>query len=172
VPPDSVADEFGTTPKTLTFSAVGPIGVADTPYIHWELRSTGLRPDQNLATITITDINGNVVETLSNQPLVGDTLWPGASANHEDWPGWVKIAGVWYSDPSDAVLRQGVYVQADIIPTAGPVVVAYPEATTACAQPEVVAPEARARLAVDCASSLCVAHQRGAPTTQSGCLLA
>ena len=112
--------------------------MADLPYIHWELTSTGSAPDQNLATITITDVNGNVVETLTNQPLVGSTLWPGASLDPEDWPGWVKIGGIWYTDPSDAVLRQGVNVRADINPTAGPLFVAYPEATAACAQPEQV----------------------------------
>ncbi len=115
---------------------LGPICVADHPYIHWQLTATGLRPDQNLATITITDVNGNVVETLTDQPLVGETLWPGASVDPEDWPGWVKIGGVWFVDPSDAVLRQGVYVRADINPTAGPLFVAYPEATAACSQPE------------------------------------
>ena len=78
----------------------------------------------------------------------------------------MKIGGVWYVDPSDAVLRQGVYVQADINPTAGPLFVAYPEATAACAQPEVVAPEAGSPGGHG-ASSLCVARQRGAPTTQS-----
>lgn len=124
-----------TVEKTLTFQVLGPICVADHPYIHWELTATGLLPTQNLATITITDVNGNVVETLTNQPLVGSTLWPGASLDPEDWPGWVKIGGVWYSDPSDAVLRQGVHVRADINPTAGPLFVAYPEATAACAQP-------------------------------------
>ena len=127
-----------TVDKTLTFQVLGPVCVADLPYIHWELTSTGLRPDQNLATITITDVNGNVVETLTNQPLVGSTLWPGASVDPADWPGWVKIGGIWYTDPSDAVLRQGVNVRADINPTAGPLFVAYPEATSACAQPEQV----------------------------------
>ena len=145
-PEDSATTTTTTTPgddstttttveKTLTFQVLGPICVADHPYIHWELTATGLLPTQNLATITITDVNGNVVETLTNQPLVGSTLWPGASLDPEDWPGWVKIGGVWYSDPSDAVLRQGVYVRADINPTAGPLFVAYPEATAACAQP-------------------------------------
>ena len=126
-----------TTPdKTLSFQVLGPICVADHPYIRWTLSATGLTPDQNTATITITDVNGNVVATLTNQPFSGQTLWPGASLDPEDWPGWVKIGGVWYTDPSDAVLRQGVYVRADVNPTAGPQFVAYPEATAACAQPE------------------------------------
>ncbi len=43
---------------------------------------------------------------------------------------------VWFTDPSDAVLRQGVFVRADVNPTAGPLFVAYPEATAACSQPE------------------------------------
>ena len=141
-PPDSVGDESGTAPATLGFHVLGPVCEAELPYISWELTSTGLAPEQNLATITISDINGNVVETLTNQPLVGETRWPGASAIPEDWPGWVKIAGIWYSDTSDAVLRQGVYVQADLAASAGPQLVPYPEAATGCAQPAVVAPEA------------------------------
>ena len=134
---DTLPDETTTTiEKTLSFQVLGPICVADHPYIRWQLTATGLTPAQNLATITITDVNGNAVATLTDQPFNGQTLWPGASLDPEDWPGWVKIGGVWYTDPTDAVLRQGVYVRADVNPTAGPEFVAYPEATAACAQPE------------------------------------
>jgi LPXTG-motif cell wall-anchored protein len=152
-----------TVDKTLTFQVLGPICVADHPYIHWELTSTGLLPSQNLATITITDVNGNVVETLTNQPLVGSTLWPGASLDPQDWPGWVKIGGIWYTDPSDAVLRQGVNVRADINPTAGPLFVAYPEATAACAQPT-AAGEVDAATATTLAASLPVTGSSSSAT--------
>ena len=125
-----------TIEKTLTFQVLGPICVADHPYIHWTLAATGLEPSQNLATLTFSDVNGNVVQTLTNQPFEGQALWPGASLDPEDWPGWVKIGGVWFTDPSDAVLRQGLFVRADVNPTAGPLFVPYPEATAACSQPE------------------------------------
>jgi hypothetical protein len=125
-----------TLAKTLTFDVLGPICVADHPYIHWTITATGLTPQQNRATITISDVDGNVVETLTDQPFDGQTLWPGASLDPEDWPGWVKIGGVWYTDPTDSVLRQGVMVRADVNPTAGPQLVTYPAATAACAGPE------------------------------------
>lgn len=140
--PVSVQEETTTTAatttvaKSLTFDVLGPVCVANHPYIRWQLSSTGLTPAQNRATLTITDVNGNHVATLTDQPFDGQTLWPGAGVDPMDWPGWVLIGGVWFTDPADAVLRQGVYVRADVNPTAGPLFVAYPAATSACSGPE------------------------------------
>jgi hypothetical protein len=141
-----------TISPTLRFDVLGPVCVGDLPYIHWTMSATGLRPDQTTATLTITDVNDSPVATLANQPFSGQVIWPGASAEPQDWPGWVRIGGVWYVDPSDAILRQGIKVTASITPSAtaptegsrtrveaDPTLsgtVAYPDATAACAQPE------------------------------------
>jgi hypothetical protein len=89
------------------------------------------------------DINGNVVST---QPLVYepgstvDILYPGTRVNSDgsiaDVPGWVLNAdGFWILDPSDAFLRDGIFLTYEVNPTAGPVLVTYPPESSACANP-------------------------------------
>ena len=94
-------------------------------------------------TLTMRDINGNVV---SVQPLVYqpgttvDILYPGTSVNADgsidDVPGWILTDdGFWIQDPSDAFLRDGIFLTYELNPTAGPVLVSYPPESSACANP-------------------------------------
>jgi uncharacterized repeat protein (TIGR01451 family) len=121
------------TIASITFTVLGPVCVQDHPFIRWVITPHNVT-DSNTATITITDIHGNVVKKLTDQPLTGETLWPGATINPDDWPGWKLVNGVWIVDPTDAVLREGVTVTAEVNPHASGFV-AYPPATSACANP-------------------------------------
>jgi hypothetical protein len=87
--------------------------------------------------------NGEVVST---QPLVYepgatvDILYPGTSVNPDgsvdDVPGWTLTDdGFWIQDPSDAFLRDGIFLTYTVNPTAGPVLVSYPPESSACANP-------------------------------------
>jgi len=97
-----------------------------------------------VGTLTMSDVNGNVVST---QPLVyqpGQTvqiLYPGTAVNPDgsidDVPGWILTDdGFWIQDPSDAFLRDGIFLTYELNPTAGPVLVTYPPESSACANPD------------------------------------
>jgi hypothetical protein len=90
----------------------------------------------NGVTITLLDANGNVVQVLENQPLSGQFIWPGASVNPPDWPGWIlNEDGIWEEDPTDEILREGLTIDAFFNPSVVGFV-EYPPATAACASPE------------------------------------
>jgi hypothetical protein len=94
-------------------------------------------------TLTMRDINGNVVSTqaLVYQPgTTVDILYPGTAINSDgsvaDVPGWVLNAdGFWILDPSDAFLREGITLTFTVNPTAGPVLISYPPESSECANP-------------------------------------
>jgi hypothetical protein len=94
-------------------------------------------------TLTMTDVNGNVV---SVQPLVyapGTTvqiLYPGTSVNPDgsidDVPGWILTDdGFWIRDPSDEFLREGITLTYELNPTAT-AFITYPPESSACANPD------------------------------------
>ena len=94
-------------------------------------------------TLTFRNINGIVV---GSQPLVyqpGETveiLYPGTEVNADgsiaDVPGWnLNSDGFWVVDPSDAILREGIFLTYELNPTAGPVLVTYPPESSECANP-------------------------------------
>ena len=95
-------------------------------------------------TMTMRDINGNVVSTQSLVYEPGttvDILYPGTSVNPDgsvaDVPGWtLNDDGFWILDPSDDFLRDGIYLTYEVNPTAGPVLVTYPPESSACANPD------------------------------------
>ena len=97
-----------------------------------------------VGTLTIRDINGNLVSTqsLTYEPgATVDILYPGTSVNPDgsvaDVPGWILNAdGFWVLDPSDAFLRDGITLTYTVNPTAGPVLVTYPPESSACANPD------------------------------------
>ena len=67
-------------------------------------------------------------------------IYPGAEVDAEgnavDWPGWVlNEDGLWVTDPTDAIWRDGLNLVYEVNPTAT-AFVAYPPATAACASPE------------------------------------
>ncbi|MGA9276741.1 LPXTG cell wall anchor domain-containing protein [Ilumatobacter sp.] len=126
------ADEITVCP-VLEFQVLGPACVGNIPYIRWNVSGEGFDTALPL-TITLSQ-GANVIQTIENAPAQGQVIWPGASANPPDWPGWrLNDAGVWVEDPSDAVLRDDITVTASVNPeTSG--TVSYPEATSECADP-------------------------------------
>jgi hypothetical protein len=94
-------------------------------------------------TLTMEDINGNVVST---QPFVYepgttvDLLYPGTSVNADgsidDVPGWILTDdGFWIRDPSDEFLREGIHLIYEVNPTAE-ADITYPPPSSACADPD------------------------------------
>ncbi|MEO1056176.1 MAG: DUF11 domain-containing protein [Actinomycetota bacterium] len=131
-------DDPEVTPIEPTLDVTGfePTCVGDFPYIQYDIVAKGFAPSTNTATIEILDINNNVIDTLTNQPLSGQILWPGASLNPPDWPGWQLVNGVWVEDGTDQFLRDGLFFRVTVNPTATTTLVPYPAASEACADPD------------------------------------
>jgi hypothetical protein len=96
-----------------------------------------------VGTLTMRDVNGNVVgvESIVYQPgTTVDVLYPGTDVNPDgsvaNVPGWnLNADGFWVLDPSDEVLRDGIFLTYTVNPTAGPVLVSYPPESSECANP-------------------------------------
>ncbi|MES2573885.1 MAG: gliding motility-associated C-terminal domain-containing protein, partial [Bacteroidota bacterium] len=75
-----------------------PICINDVPYISYTATPVNFTPVNGL-TITWADSSNNVVTTMTNLPLSGNVLWPGATVdingNGTDWPGWVFANNQW-----------------------------------------------------------------------------
>ncbi|PVX47887.1 putative repeat protein (TIGR01451 family)/gliding motility-associated-like protein [Flavobacterium sp. 103] len=86
---------------TMTVSGEG-ICINDVPYFSYTTTANNFTPVNGL-TLTWTDSNNNVVATMTNLPLNGKVLWPGAivdeNGNGTDWPGWLLVDGKWIEGP-------------------------------------------------------------------------
>ena len=90
--------------------------VAEVPTIRIVFQNTFPQLAGQTGTLTMADINGNVVSTQSlvYQPgTTVDLLYPGTRVNADgsiaDVPGWnLTSAGLWVRDPSDEFLREGI----------------------------------------------------------------
>lgn len=122
---------------SLRITALSPVCVDDIPYIDYAVALDGLDPAGKTATLTIRDKSGIEIAKFTDQPLSGRILYPGASAEPKDWPGWKFSNGKWEFDPTDARLREGVTLTADVGPSATESV-SYPAATEKCNSPEIV----------------------------------
>ena len=135
-PPPSVLP-----PPEIDPGATVPVCVGDAPYISYSINPIAFDvPDPLVVDITISDINGDVVDRLTRNTLSGQILWPGAevdaNGNAIDWPGWEQTnTGLWVPDDSDTILREGLTVLFEINPSAT-AFVEYPPATAVCADPE------------------------------------
>jgi gliding motility-associated-like protein/uncharacterized repeat protein (TIGR01451 family) len=82
---------------SMTVSGEG-ICINDVPYFSYKTTANNFTPINGL-TLTWTDSNNNVVSTMTNLPLNGKVLWPGAAVdqngNGTDWPGWVLEGEKW-----------------------------------------------------------------------------
>ncbi|KRF11678.1 LPXTG cell wall anchor domain-containing protein, partial [Nocardioides sp. Soil796] len=88
--------------------------------------------------VTITFVNPSGKDyVVTGQPLSGKLLWPGASVDPAGWPGWVRNPDGSYTETTGnyAWTRDGVKVTFEVNPHYE-LVVAYPQATTACANPQ------------------------------------
>lgn len=128
-------------PPTSPTRAAG-VCVGDIPYFAYEV---DFGSDEFVGSpMTITFVNPNGADAVINTtvPAVGEPaaeLWPGASEDPQDWPGWeLDENGVWVETTEDegAFTRApgGVEVQFATNPTLS-TTVTYPPATTACANP-------------------------------------
>lgn len=95
----AVAQEEPEYPPTTPTAADG-ICVGDIPYFQY---AVDFGPNVPLdATVTITFVNPNGQSVIyTGQPLSGTVIWPGASENPQDWPGWSLLDGQWVEDPND-----------------------------------------------------------------------
>ncbi|MGB0113845.1 MAG: hypothetical protein WBP59_11540, partial [Ilumatobacteraceae bacterium] len=128
-------------PRSLDLNAFATECVLDAPWVLYDIIPQGFAASPPIATITIRDVDGNVVDVLSDAPLSGRFLYPGAAVAADgtgtDWPGWDLIDGVWIElapDEGDTILREGLDVQVDVNPT-GFTFVTYPAASPVCANP-------------------------------------
>ena len=96
------------------------------PKIRIEFQNTFPDLAGQTGTLTMRDVNGNVVSTQSlvYQPgTTVDLLYPGTSVNPDgsmdDVPGWILTDdGFWIRDPSDEFLREGIDLEYTVNPTA------------------------------------------------------
>ena len=132
-----------TLPPTFQFAGAASICVVEVPTIRITFQNLFPQLAGVTGTLTMADINGNVVST---QPLVYqpgatvDLLYPGTSVNPDgsiaDVPGWILTnAGLWVRDESDAFLREGINLTYTVNPTAT-AFITYPPESSACANPD------------------------------------
>lgn len=143
---DQALTVFDFPPEAALFIDSEAVCIQDVPYIRYEVTPLNFTP-QNFATIEFIGSDNNVVETLTNQPLSGQLLWPGAAVDVNGvgiaWPGWELQSGVWVQVPS--VVRPQMTVRISVNPTSE-VVLGYPPATPACAsEPPPARPVAESR---------------------------
>ncbi|HMP90187.1 MAG TPA: SdrD B-like domain-containing protein [Kiritimatiellia bacterium] len=133
---------FGTNNLTITTNACGnitptirlitdPFCSNDAPYLAYTVIPVGFTPTNGVQLSWITT-NNVTVQVLTNQPLSGVLLWPGAVISNGlpvAWPGWSFTNGVWVE--VDDGLRPFMTLLAEINPTSASQDV-YPPATPDC----------------------------------------
>ena len=130
-------------PTPFAFGAAATVCIAEVPTIVINFQNTFPELAGRTGTLTMSDINGNVV---SSQPLVYrpnttvNLLYPGTVVNPDgsidDVPGWILTDdGLWIRDPSDAYLREGINLTYTVNPTAT-AFITYPPESSTCANPD------------------------------------
>ena len=108
-----------------------PSASSDIPYLKYEIDYS---PGQS-ATITFINPSGPDV-VYEDVPLSGAVLWPGASENPSDWPGWILDDGVWVEADDGFLWARGtVNILFEVNPSTM-VTVSYQQGTGACADPD------------------------------------
>lgn len=120
---------------------IGAVCQGDVPYLGYEVAlPEGVTVDSATPlTITFLHPNGGEDYVVTDQPLSGTLLWPGASAEEpKQWPGFVRNEDGSYTetDGNYAWTRDGAEVLFEVNPSYS-TVVEYPPATSACANPPV-----------------------------------
>ncbi len=130
--PSNDSDEASIRRLVLDLTAVC---IDDAAYVDYTVTPLGFTPGADPVDIEwITeDGNATVVETLTDEPLTGQLLWPGTvldgGGNPTDWPGWDFVGGEWVEDNDG--LRPDMLVRTSINPE-DEGVVTYPAATPTC----------------------------------------
>lgn len=119
---------------TMTVTATA-ICVNDVPYLDYVVTPGNFTP-VNGVTIAWADPANNVVTTMTDLPLSGRVLWPGAvvdQAGHGiDWPGWVFQNNKWIQAPDGF---EGLRPKANVTLSVNPsqtITVDYPPADPFC----------------------------------------
>jgi hypothetical protein len=131
------------TPSQFSFGAAATVCVREVPTIRIVFQNTFPELAGQAGTLTMADVNGNVVSTQSLVYRPGttvDLLYPGTRVNADgtiaDVPGWnLNSAGFWVRDSSDAFLREGINLRYEVNPTAQ-AFVSYPPESANCANPD------------------------------------
>ena len=131
------------TTVPFVFGAAATVCVAEVPTIRITFQNTFPELAGQTGTLTMSDVNGNVVSTqsLAYEPgTTVDLLYPGTSVNADgsidDVPGWILTDdGLWIRDPSDEFLREGINLSYTVNPTAT-AFITYPPESSECANPE------------------------------------
>ncbi len=123
-----------TLPPSLNLRILTPICDNDVPYLQYAVEVVGSTD----TTVDITFINpGGGSVPITNQPLSGRVLWPGAvvdsSGNPLDWPGWTfnEATGLWEEGDEFDWVRPQVSVLFAVNPEAT-VTVGYPPSSPNC----------------------------------------
>lgn len=112
---------------------VNPVCVNDVPLLKYSLEEMGT----TLTTATITWVHpGGTDVVLTDQPLNGTLLWPGAVLDAKgtiiDWPGWTQQSdGSWTRGDAFDWARQPVEVRFEVNPSTV-ATVSYPAVAGAC----------------------------------------
>ena len=114
---------------------------SDVPYLGYEVAlPEGVEAEGDTPlTITFLHPRGGEDYVVTDQPLAGSILWPGASADEpRQWPGFVRNEDGSYTetDGNYAWTREGVQVLFEVNPSYS-TVVDYPPASSECANPPV-----------------------------------
>ncbi|MCY7304600.1 MAG: carboxypeptidase regulatory-like domain-containing protein, partial [Rhodoferax sp.] len=119
-----------------------------TPYVDYAVAPIGVGAPAGVK-IEWQKISGEIVQTLTNLPLSGRVLWPGATVdgtgNPTNWPGWVRIGDFFY--PVNDGLRPDMRMIFTVNSTIT-VVVNYPAATAGCNPNPPTGPPAKPNLDV------------------------
>ena len=117
---------------------VGATCVGDVPYLAYDLTLPEGFGEAGPTPLTITFVNPSGENyVVSNLPLKGEMLWPGASATEPlMWPGWDLVNGEYVDVGNDNFgwTRNGITVAFDVNPHYE-TTLTYPPATVACANP-------------------------------------
>jgi hypothetical protein len=118
------------SPQPLELTAIGAECISDIPYLSYEIDY----PPGQSATITFINPAGPDV-VYEDVPLSGAVLWPGASVDPPDWPGWIRDDGVWVEADDGFLWARGtVSVLFEVNPSTV-VTVSYEQGTGSCADP-------------------------------------
>lgn len=131
--------------RTLDVNGFSSECVKDAPWVTYSVATIGFTADPPVAKLTISDLNGELIEVLENQPLNGQFLYPGAAVdangNATAWPGWEfnETTKEWIElEPGEgnSFWREGLKITVEVNPT-GFTQVGYPDATPVCSGPNV-----------------------------------
>jgi hypothetical protein len=129
------------TPNSLLAQGAGSVCVGAAAHLSYEVSGVNAAElEPNPLTITWVNDEGGQSVVMAGLPLTGRALWPGvlldSAGTVTDWPGWELKNGVWVeSNDGFAWVRPGVRVEFSVAGSQVATEVAYPAATTACANP-------------------------------------